>query len=72
MTDHLEFKIEKLSGPKNWPKFKREMMGKYVLDNVDQIVLGKELRPIAPMELETEGPPTKEEKEDYKKELAAW
>jgi len=45
------------------------MMGKYVLDNVDQIVLGKELRPITPIELETEGPPTKEEKEDYKKEL---
>ncbi len=49
-------------------------MGKYVLDNVDQIVLGKELRPITPMELiqEIEEPPTKEEKEDYKKELVEW
>jgi len=42
--------IKKLSGPKNWPKFKREMMGKYVFDNVDQIVLGLEPRPITPID----------------------
>jgi len=50
MTDDREYRIEKLSGPKNWPKFEREMMGKYVLDDVDQIVLGLELRPITPIE----------------------
>jgi len=50
MTDDREYRIEKLSGPKNWPKFEREMMGKYVLDDVDQIVLGLELRPITPMD----------------------
>jgi len=50
MTDDREYRIEKLSGPKNWLKFEREMMGKYVLDNVDQIVLGLEPRPITPIE----------------------
>jgi len=50
MTDDREYRIERLSGPKNWPKFEREMMGKYVLDDVDQIVLGLELRPITPMD----------------------
>jgi len=50
MTDDREYRIEKLSGPKNWPKFEREMMGKYVLDDVDQIVLGLETRPITPMD----------------------
>jgi len=46
MINDREYRIEKLSGPKNWPKFKREMMGKYVLDDVDQIVLGLETRSI--------------------------
>jgi len=46
MIDDREYRIEKLSGPKNWLKFEREMMSKYVLDNVDQIVLGLEIRPI--------------------------
>jgi len=35
MTDDREYRIKKLSGLKNWPKFEREMMGKYVLDDVD-------------------------------------
>jgi len=50
MTDDREYRIERLSGPKNWTKFEREMMGKYVLDDVDQIVLGLEPRPITPIE----------------------
>jgi len=50
MTDDREYRIEKLSGPKNWLKFKREMMGKYVFDNVDQIVLGLKNRPITPID----------------------
>jgi len=56
------------------------MMGKYVLDDVDQIVLGLESRPITPMD-PTEvhnatdpqaivKAPTKHEKEAYEKELA--
>jgi len=49
MTNDREYRIEKLSGPKNWPKFEREMIGKYVLDNVDQIVLGLEIRLITPI-----------------------
>jgi len=73
MTDDREYRIEKLSGPKNWPKFEREMMGKYVLDDVDQIVLGLEPRPIAPIEPTQQlGIPTKYEKEAYEKELAEW
>jgi len=50
MTDDREYRIEKLSGPKNWLKFEREIMGKYVLDNVDQIVLGLETRLITPID----------------------
>jgi len=50
MTDDREDRIKKLSGPKNWPKFEREMMGKYVLDDVDQIVLGLKNRPITPID----------------------
>ena len=50
ITDDREYRFEKLSGPKNWPKFEREMMGKYILDDVDQIVLGLEIRPITPMD----------------------
>jgi len=50
MTNDREYRIKKLSRPKNWLKFKREMMGKYVLDDVDQIVLGLETRPITPMD----------------------
>jgi len=50
MTDDREYRIEKLSGPKNWLKFEREMMSKYVLDDVDQIVLGLETRPITPID----------------------
>jgi len=50
MTDDREYRIKRLSGPKNWLKFEREMMGKYVLDDVDQIVLGLEPRPITPIE----------------------
>jgi len=50
MTDDREYRIKKLSGLKNWLKFEREMMSKYVLDDVDQIVLGLETRPITPMD----------------------
>jgi len=50
MMDDREYRIEKLSGPKNWLKFEREMMSKYVLDNVDQIVLGLKNRPITPID----------------------
>lgn len=83
-----EFKIEKLSGPKNWPKFEREMRSKYVLDDVDQIVLGIEQRPTAPPrpteqaevrnvsnnQLVTQAAKTltKKEKDDFEKELAEW
>jgi len=35
MTNDREYRIKKLSGSKNWLKFEREMMSKYVLDNVD-------------------------------------
>jgi len=78
MTDDREYRIKKLSGPKNWPKFEREMMGKYVLDDVDQIVLGLKIRPITPMDptevYNATDPqakaPTKQEKDAYEKELA--
>jgi len=50
MTDDREYRIKKLSGPKNWLKFEREMIGKYVLDDVDQIVLGLKTRPITPID----------------------
>ena len=45
------------------------MIGKYVLDNVDQIVLGLEPRPITPTTQQPEIP-IKQEKEAYEKELA--